>query len=1133
MDRFGKNELPSRKARYLIRVLLSELRDPILLLLLVSGTATIILGAIAQNNVDISNGVGIFTAATVVLSFAAGQNYSGEKRFEALSKRRDERPFVVIRGKHATEAPPQGGRSRWRASIRDRRANHGSHYESQQAQIPMQDLVVGDILVLHAGMILPVDALLLDTSVLCDESTLTGESHDVEKRPGDVEGDASFLYGGTAVVKGSGKALVISTGEESTAGRLLHGLLSVRQPETPLQTATRGLAKRVTVFAVTVGILVFIVFGVLYGLKLRRDGGQPSADEVLRKLLSHFVFAAALTVMSIPEGMPLALVISLGFAATRLAKEKVLVRELSACETMGGVTTIVTDKTGTLTENQLSVTRIWIDGGWTGHDTTNVSPLISEYSRSSSSARMLKRAILYNSDVMTETQAEHLGSEMPATPIYESKRDQDPIMDMTSAMRRHNKTASALTQPLLPRRARDAVLTSESVRIELQQAEPDYLLGNQIDAALHRLVQDLIDDPGNNKPSTLRRWDFTSDRKAMSTIARSAKMECLFVTKGAVELILPRVTSYFAHHKDARTAFNSCELLALQDEIDSLACRDGLRFIAIACKSITEDDPICFAEGHTADLSVSSLSLIAVIGMKDKVRQGVPDSLGYARSNGIRIIMCTGDAQETAVHVARECRLLEPPVSSPAADEAQPSINNIPTGAHSGQAFREANDDTRGEWLDNLNIIFRATPNDKLLLVQLLEARGEIVAVTGDGTNDAPALRAAHIGCAMGIMGTDMARQAAKLVLLDDSFRSIVTAIRWGRSVRANIECFVAFQITMNLAALAITLISMIQSGMEADLESLPISPLEMLWVNLVCDSLAALALATHPPDEALMAAGVPTLQTTLLHTRMRIFVFVHMLLLTFFVILLRLTRLGELLGDDETERKTAVFNSFLITALLILIQAFRLRGTSMGKRATGNQWEDESIGGSRPNNKWGKFRSAFINALPQWPWVGLPRTSTFWSIWIGMFVGQIFIVEFGGSYFQTSRLSISTWLRCVGVAIFAVIPGIVMTPLITAFVAFFAQSKTKGQCMQYIFRRCHRSSYNVNEISDASSPGIPTQIALVGNGFHIDGHVRLHRQQRHVQLHWGRRRYRGRFISPALRGSVATSSSMLAPSDE
>ncbi|KAG8095910.1 hypothetical protein GUJ93_ZPchr0013g35127 [Zizania palustris] len=624
-------------------------------------------------------------------------------------------------------------------------------------KLSIYDLIAGDIVHLSIGDQVPADGLFLSGfSLLINESSLTGESEPVA-----VNAENPFLLSGTKVQDGSCKMLVTTVGMRTQWGKLMATLSEGGDDETPLQVKLNGVA---TIIGKIGLVFAVVTFAVLTESLFRRkimDSSYLSwtGDDAL-ELLEFFAIAVTIVVVAVPEGLPLAVTLSLAFAMKKMMNDKALVRHLAACETMGSATTICSDKTGTLTTNRMTVVKAAICG-------------------------KVK-------EMESSADTKSLFSELP-----------DSVMTL-------------LSQSIFNNTGGDVVFNKDGRR---------EILGTPTETAILEFGLLLGGDfQAERKASTLVKVEpFNSAKKRMGVVIQLPGGAMRAHCKGASEIILASCKKYL-NDQGSVVPLDAVTMDHLNATIESFA-NEALRTLCLAY--IEVDD------GFSANDQIpeDGYTCIGIVGIKDPVRPGVKESVAICRSAGIAVRMVTGDNINTAKAIARECGILT---------EGGVAIE--------GPEFRTKSAEELNELIPKIQVMARSSPLDKHTLVKHLRTTfEEVVAVTGDGTNDAPALHEADIGLAMGIAGTEVAKESADVIILDDNFSTIVTVAKWGRSVYINIQKFVQFQLTVNMVALIVNFSSACLTG------SAPLTAVQLLWVNMIMDTLGALALATEPPNDELM----------------------------------------------------------------------------------------------------------------------------------------------------------------------------------------------------------------------------------------------------------------------------------------
>lgn len=622
-------------------------------------------------------------------------------------------------------------------------------------EVSRKDVVVGDIVMLGTGEEVPADGHLLEAvSLQINESTLTGEPL-IGKTINEADFDKEATYPsnvvmrGTTVVDGHGIMVVEQVGDATGYGKVYEGSQIDNHIETPLQMQLKGLAKVISKAGYAIAVVTFLTLTI----KLVLSGQDYSVMEWFSHLLNFFMVAVTLIVVSVPEGLPMSVTLSLALSMNRMLKTNNLVRKMHACETMGATTVICTDKTGTLTQNQMQV-----------HETKFYN-LEKQTLGDDELSRLIKEGIAVNSTANLET-----------------------VDGKTKTL--GNPTEAALL-------------------LWLRSQGVDYL-------------------PLREGAKVISQLTFSTERKYMATVVNSPllKKKVLYV-KGAPEIVLSHCKQVAANGSLVPTAQMRPEiekqLLAYQGQ--------AMRTLGFAYQVLGEnEDDAPYVEGRLKE--GLDLTYLGVVAISDPVRADVPAAVQHCTNAGISVKIVTGDTPGTAREIGRQIGIWKP----------EDTDRNIITGP----AFEALSDDEAYNRVMDLKIMCRARPTDKQRLVQLLQKHGAVVAVTGDGTNDAPALKAAQVGLSMGD-GTSVAKEASDITILDNSFSSITRAVMWGRSLYRNIQRFLLFQLTINVAACVIVLLGSL-IGTES-----PLTITQMLWVNLIMDTFAAGALASLPPNERVM----------------------------------------------------------------------------------------------------------------------------------------------------------------------------------------------------------------------------------------------------------------------------------------
>ncbi|GMN55248.1 hypothetical protein TIFTF001_024359 [Ficus carica] len=640
----------------------------------------------------------------------------------------------------------------------------------RRVEVSIYDIVVGDVIPLNIGDQVPADGILIfGHSLAIDESSMTGESKIVHK-----DSKGPFLMSGCKVADGSGTMLVTSVGINTEWGLLMASISEDTGEETPLQVRLNGVATFIGIVGLAVAFVVLVVLLVRYftGHSENPDGsrqftaGQTKVGDAVDGAIKILTVAVTIVVVAVPEGLPLAVTLTLAYSMRKMMVDKALVRRLSACETMGSAETICSDKTGTLTLNQMTVVEACVGG-------TKVDPTDNK-------------------------------SELP------------PLV------------SSLLIEGIAQNTNGGVYLPEKGGEVEVS--------GSPTEKAILSwgLRLGMNFDVARSESSILHVFPFNSEKKRGGAAVKLPDSQVHVHWKGAAEIVLASCTQYIDDTNHV-VAMDEDKVQIFRKAIEDMAAR-SLRCVAIAyrtceLKSVPTDEE----ELSRWALPEDNLILLAIVGIKDPCRPGVRNAVELCQNAGVKVRMVTGDNLQTAKAIALECGIL-----GSDADATEPNLIE-------GKVFRAFSDKEREDVAEKITVMGRSSPSDKLLLVQALRRRGRVVAVTGDGTNDAPALHEADIGLAMGIQGTEVAKESSDIIILDDNFASVVKVVRWGRSVYANIQKFIQFQLTVNVAALIINVAAAISSG------DVPLNAVQLLWVNLIMDTLGALALATEPPTDHLM----------------------------------------------------------------------------------------------------------------------------------------------------------------------------------------------------------------------------------------------------------------------------------------
>lgn len=786
---YGSNIMPKPKSPSFFDQVLDAMKDFTVLTLIGAGMVSmgleLWLATKEGRDANIIESISILLAVSVVVIVTAGNNWQKERQFQALEQ---------IQSKSFVRAVRDGA----------------------EIQLPVEDIVVGDILMLETGDILCADGVLIrGFDIKVDESHLTGESQEVSKDPQ----SSQALYSGSKMLSGVGYMVVTSVGGSSQSGIIANLLVmsssseepkngldgydgSLTREETVLQKRLALYASRIGMFGVAAAVTTTLIMSAKFSFQTFVLQGEPWNIDFLETYLEFFITGVTILVVAIPEGLPLAVTISLAYSVMKMLEDNNLVRHLSAAETMGTTTVICTDKTGTLTQNIMSVKKMWLAG---------VIHSCSHHFDDINSIKHIK-------DTLTDAIA--LNS---TAKIY---KDADGCIQKSG-----NKTEIALLG-IIP-----SLGSSVTYSMDYKQAH-----GDTYDAFV------------------VHQQPFTSESKRMSSIVlvkyKDGSHRLRLYIKGAAEVVLARCTNALVGDGGDQTMVCPLPSDEKEDLLSSMH-GDSLRLLAVAYKDLddmlTDEEMTMVTQSSCATHAIAyqdnidefedELTLISVLGIADPLRPEVKGAIASCQRGGISVRMFTGDNLVTAASIATECGILD------AADLKKP--NAMVESKDFIRNITNSNDEIDGDrfrknWED-LRVLARCSPSDKFTIVESLKRfTDEIVAVTGDGTNDAPALRIANVGFSMND-GTQIAKEAADIILVDNNFASTVSAALWGRNVYSNISKFLQFQLTVNIVALVTA-----AGGAIASAES-PLTTVQMLWVNLIMDSLASLALATGSPDPSLL----------------------------------------------------------------------------------------------------------------------------------------------------------------------------------------------------------------------------------------------------------------------------------------
>ncbi|KAL9656250.1 hypothetical protein ABK040_007865 [Willaertia magna] len=905
-SQFGKNEYPRKPLKPLWKLFIDALKEPILIVLLVLALVSIVLGvAFPEREEDRKfgwiEGVAIIAAVLIVSTVASVNDWQKERKFRELSKENDDITVKVVR-------------------------------DSETTTIRIGHIVVGEVVEIEQGDQVPADGLVFEYHDLkTDESVMTGETDQIKKND-----EAPFLLSGTVVAEGYGRMIVTGVGVNSEWGKTLSKITEDDDDDnkTPLEDKLDKLATLIGKFGVGFATATFLVLlaGWLIKKIIQTTRGEDSwAVGDIGTVVSFIIIAVTIVVVAVPEGLPLAVTISLAYSVKKMMKDNNLVRHLHACETMGGATNICSDKTGTLTLNEMRVVKAVIAG--------------EEY--------------------------------------------MDGLPKNTEGM--NDKVVNVLSHGI-------AVNSKASLNKPKTGSLKEYeISGNKTEASLLIMLRDLGVDytpirqyySENNKISKL--YTFSSSRKRMGVIVETEERVTRLYEKGASEIVLNFCTSQILTNGKVVSLDEEQKKKWLKD-IENMAS-SGLRTLTLAYKDLQGEElnPSYWEDQETME---QGMTLIAIVGIKDPLRPEVIDAVKQCKKSGIFVRMVTGDNILTASHIARECGILYGDGT-----------------AIEGPEFRKLSDEEVDELLPRLQVMARSSPSDKHRLVSRLRERGEVVAVTGDGTNDGPALKEADVGLSMGISGTQIAKEASDIIIMDDNFSSIVKSVLWGRTIYENIRKFLVFQLTVNVVALLVTVITALTSFIISPPDSTkkhmdpPLTAVQLLWVNLIMDTFAALALATEPPYPELLDRKPYGRKDGLITKNMWLHIIGQGIYQMAVLLGLYYTGYQYLCVDMDGSRKCLAEAQYSDGKLVY--SASQINNTVVFNAFVFCQLFNE-LNSRKINNEWNIFQS-------------LHKSIMFILIFILTGGLQAIIVQFLGRFTQTVPLNWYQWLLCLVLGVLSI----------------------------------------------------------------------------------------------------------------
>ena len=835
-EQYGRNVLTPPHRTSLWKLYLDKYRDPIIQILLVAAFVSLILAFIEHNFMET---IGIFVAVFLATTVGFYFERDAAKKFNVLTALSEEQPVKVRRG-------------------------------GKVMQIPRHDIVVGDVVLIEVGDEVPADGeLLVSTDLQINESTLTGEPITEKNTEGGGDGayPRNVILRSTMVMNGRGEFVVTAVGDATEIGKVAQKSTEQTSVKTPLYVQLDKLASMISKVGSVVSVAAFVIF-LVHDILTNPAWGGKDYFYMAEIVLDYFMMAVTLIVMAVPEGLPMAITLSLALNMRRMLKSNNLVRKLHACETMGAVTVICTDKTGTLTQNQMQVDEL-----------------------------------------------------LP-------KDDNQHLLDVAIAI---NSTA---------------------------ELDEDKAIGNPTESALLLWLKSQDKDYRElrHQAKVLKQQPFSTEKKYMATIAEVDGEKYLLV-KGAPEIVL--------------------DLCEMEERYRNQALREldewqhkAMRTLAFAYKRIDRGEAASEKSVPTIGqlLSAKDFTLQALVAITDPIRKDVPAAVKECRHAGIEVKVVTGDTAATAMEIGKQIGVFEDEAENIGADGDMTSLDQQMI---TGEQWEALSDEEAYKRAKDIRVMSRARPTDKQRLVAMLQKHGEVVAVTGDGTNDAPALHYAHVGLSLG-SGTSVAKEASDMTLLDDSFKSIANAVMWGRSLYRNLQRFLFFQLVVNVAALLLVLGGSI-IGTE-----MPLTVTQILWVNLIMDTFAALALASLPPSHEVMN-DKPRKATDFIINKGMAFGILFCgiaFFIVMFAMLIYCERRGK--GGVDVHELTVFFTTF------VMIQFWNL-------------FNAKSLGSNR---------TAFRHFL---------KDKGMILVLVLVLVGQWLIVTFGGEMFRTVPLSLTEWLVIIG----------------------------------------------------------------------------------------------------------------------
>lgn len=1004
---FGTNLLPQKPAKSIFQLIWLALQDKVLIILIIAAIISLALGlyttlgtdpktytgsdgnTVTEPQVDWVEGVAILVAVAIVTLVGSVNDYQKELQFKKLNAQKEDRSIKVIR-------------------------------QGQEQILQIGEILVGDLLLVNAGDLLPADGIFLDGyEVKCDESSVTGESDLIKKvnyeqalqLALEKSGQSSiplreevqlgktdcFMISGSKVVEGYGRYLVTAVGPNSFYGKIMISLQGDTE-STPLQMKLNSLAELIAKLGATAGLILFAALMIRFFVQLKTEPDRKPSDKA-QSFIQVLIISVTVVVVAVPEGLPLAVTLALAFATRRMTQMNLLVRVLSSCEIMANATVVCTDKTGTLTQNKMTI----------------VAGSIGVHCKFAADLEQNERRVNIDEKNPEELQSAFTASENGNPKISITDAPDSPSSHSATHTAHYNqrldfsvdqaKIEQHLTPALIQLFNESIAINSTAFEAKIGSGELEFI-GSKTETALLSFAKeqgwpDYLQV--RQRAEIVQMIPFSSQRKAMGVVVKQPSGCYRLFLKGASE-VLTKLTSHYVCVRrpsseeaiDPETVTTAAFDLDTRENVSRTImfyANQSLRTIALCYRDFESWPPNKLAPGidrkdpnsNESEISFDDLingkgmTLLAVVAIEDPLRPGVTEAVASCARAGVAVKMVTGDNVITAKSIALQCGIYTP--------------GGI---IMEGPIFRKLSKQEMLEVVPRLQVLARSSPEDKKRLVDYLKFIGETCAVTGDGTNDGPALKAAHVGFSMGISGTEVAKEASDIILMDDNFSSIVSAIMWGRCVNDSVKKFLQFQLSVNITAVLITFITSVASDSETSI----LTAVQLLWVNLIMDTFAALALATDPATRESLARKPDHKSANLISLdmwKMIIGQSIYQL-----VVILVLNFCGkQILGLDaptdeatriqfDDEHKTLVFNAFVFCQIFNQLNARVL---------------DRSF-----------------NIFH-----GILKNYYFMVIFLIMLGGQILIVEVGGAAFQVTNIGWRDWLISVIIGLISIPLGVIV----------------------------------------------------------------------------------------------------------